>query len=83
MPFVLIDWIVSDSLWWAKAHSSVRATREHYIAPVAGAELLHRGQHIDIVICGGPRVVYCQEDLPCQPPWVDRRAKKRAAAEVD
>lgn len=63
MPFVLINRIVRDPLRRAKGHSAVRAARKHDIAPVACAELLHRGKHIDIVVGSRAGAVYRQKDL--------------------
>ena len=63
MPFVLINRIVRDPLRRAESLSTIRAAREHDVAPVAGAELLHRRNHINIVIGSGAGAVYRQEDL--------------------
>ena len=52
MPFVLINWIVGDPLRRTKGDTPVRAAREHNVATVAGAELLDRGNHVNIVISG-------------------------------
>src|SRR5258708_29427975 len=83
MPFVLINWIVGNSLRRAEGQSAIRAAREHDVAPVAGAELLHRGKHVDIVVRSRAGTVYCQEDHSRQSPWIDRCTKQHAAAEVD
>ena len=75
MPFILINWVVGDPLRRAKGHSAIGAAREHDVAPIAGAELLHRGKHINIVVGSRPGAVHCQEDLARQSTWIDRCAK--------
>ena len=50
MPFALINRIVRDPLRRTEGHSAIRAARKHDIAPVACAELLHRGKHVNIVV---------------------------------
>lgn len=50
MPFVLINRIVRDPLRRTESHSAIGAARKHDIAPVACAELLHRGKHVNIVV---------------------------------
>jgi hypothetical protein len=50
MPLVLVNWIVVDPMRRAKGQSTIGATREHDVTPVAGAKLLHRGEHIDVVV---------------------------------
>ena len=63
MPFALINRIVRDPLRRAESLSTIRAAREHDVAPVAGAELLHRGKHINIVVGSRAGAVYRQKDL--------------------
>jgi hypothetical protein len=54
-------------LWRAKGHSSIRP-REHDVTPVAGAELLHCGNHVNIVVSGSAGAIHSQKDLTANPP---------------
>src|SRR4029077_9597771 len=83
MPFVLINWIVGNPLRRAKGQSAIRAAREHDVAPVAGAELLHRGNHVNIIVRGRAGAVYCQKNHSRKSAWIYRCAKKHATAEID
>src|SRR5437588_224783 len=83
MPLILIHWVVGNPLRRAKGQSAIRAAREHDIAPVAGAKLLHRGKHVNIVVGCRAGAVHCQEDLAGQSTWIDSRAKQHATAKID
>jgi len=83
MPFVLINWIVSNSLRCAEGQSAIGAAREHDVAPVVGAKLLHRGNHVNIVIGSGAGAIHSQKDLSRKSAWIDRSAKQQAPAEIN
>ena len=83
MPFVLINGIVGNPLRRAKGQSAIRAPREHDVAPVAGAKLLHRGNHVNIVVSCGAGAIHSQKDLSRKSAWIYLCAKQYAAAEID
>lgn len=65
MPFVC-GRIVIDFYGRSKRRSVIGAAREHYICAVTGAWLANTAHHVNIVIRGSTRTVYCQEDLSYQ-----------------
>jgi hypothetical protein len=69
MPFVC-GGIVVDSHRRAKARAAIRAAREHDVCAVAIAWRPNTAQHVNVVIRGSTRTVYCQKYLRCQPSWI-------------
>jgi len=83
MPLVRIHWIVIDAVGRAKGQPAVCAAREHDVAAVGRAELLHGSNHVNVVVSSRSRTVDCQENLSCESPRIDRCAKQQAATEID
>jgi hypothetical protein len=61
----MVNGIIVDPLWRAKAYSAVRAAREHDIRSGVEAGRSHSSQHVNIVVRRAAGAVNRQEYLPC------------------
>jgi hypothetical protein len=74
MPLARVS-IVVDRYGRAKGCAAIGAASEHYVGS-APAGWLHAGQHIDVIVGGGTRMVYCKETLSIQSTRIDPTAHK-------
>ena len=63
VPLVVINGIVVNPLWPAKALAAIGAAGEHHVRS-ATAERLHAGEHVNVIVRGSAGPVNCQEALP-------------------